>query len=52
MLPSASHYGLIPLGFEQVTLRPGKARRVTVTADPRLLAWGIILTMLRAACAQ
>jgi hypothetical protein len=26
------------LGFERVELKPGEARRVTVTADPRLLA--------------
>jgi beta-glucosidase len=26
------------LGFQRVPLRPGEARRVTVTADPRLLA--------------
>lgn len=27
-----------PLGFERVELQPGASRRVTVTADPRLLA--------------
>lgn len=27
------------LGFERVELRPGESRRVTVTVDPRLLAW-------------
>jgi beta-glucosidase len=26
------------LGFERVTLRPGESRRITLTADPRLLA--------------
>jgi beta-glucosidase len=26
------------LGFERVDLRPGEARQVTITADPRLLA--------------
>ena len=26
------------LGFERVQLQPGESRRVTVTADPRLLA--------------
>jgi beta-glucosidase len=26
------------LGFERVDLEPGESRRVTVTADPRLLA--------------
>jgi beta-glucosidase len=26
------------LGFERVQLRPGESSRVTVTADPRLLA--------------
>jgi beta-glucosidase len=26
------------LGFERVELRPGESRRVTMTADPRLLA--------------
>ena len=26
------------LGFERVQLRPGESRRVTVTADPRVLA--------------
>jgi beta-glucosidase len=26
------------LGFERVTLRPGESRRVSLVADPRLLA--------------
>jgi beta-glucosidase len=26
------------LGFERVELQPGKSRKVTITADPRLLA--------------
>jgi beta-glucosidase len=26
------------LGFERVVLKPGESRRVTVTAEPRLLA--------------
>lgn len=28
------------LGFQRVQLRPGESRRVTLTADPRLLALG------------